>query len=232
MLLLMAASALFNYLKKRQEGETDWSDVEKPATPTQPRKKASDWEEELRRLLEEETPAKPQRPPPPPPIVREFTPPPLPSAPPPVPQSRPSMAATKDFGQPKMYKGHCNHCGVHIEFPSNMLEETIYCPACHQRTVLRPFSHTTVETLSHQPQLSQFKESAAIFERSELLDDRVAERLANVMHQPVEMTSAERRVSTRSPEVTQVVSLFGNPRTARQAVIASIILNPPKALEN
>lgn len=74
--------------------------------------------------------------------------------------------------------------------------------------------------------MSQSREA---YERASQLDKKVAEHMDRVPGQHVLATSVVRRAIP--PEITQVVSLFKNARTARQAVIASLILAPPRALE-
>jgi hypothetical protein len=72
-------------------------------------------------------------------------------------------------------------------------------------------------------------ESRRAYDRASQLDKKMSEHIQLVPGQHVQTTSVTHR--TASPEVTQVISLFKSGRTARQAVIASIILGPPKALD-
>ena len=39
--------------------------------------------------------------------------------------------------EPGYSKVNCNHCGGHIEFPAQMLNQTINCPHCQSNIVLR-----------------------------------------------------------------------------------------------
>ncbi len=77
--------------------------------------------------------------------------------------------------------------------------------------------------------LGAMQESKRAYARASRLDTVMANRIATTPGKPVETTSVVYRAA--SPEVTQVLSLFKNARGARQAVIASIILGPPKSLE-
>lgn len=94
----------------------------------------------------------------------------------------------------------------------------------------------TLATLTGAAQVEQsvkdlgaMQESRRAYERASQLDVTMANRIATTPGKPVQTTSVVHRVVP--PEVTQVVSLFKSARTARQAVIASIILGPPRALE-
>jgi hypothetical protein len=77
-------------------------------------------------------------------------------------------------------------------------------------------------------ELAPMTESRQAYERASQLDKAVAEHIERVPGQRVLATSVIRRPV--SPEVTQVVALFKNARTARQAVIASVIFSPPRAM--
>ena len=165
------------------------------------------------------------RTPPPPIVVQERkTPPPI------VRQPEPVYSAPKTFEE-RYSKAHCNHCGEHIEFPASATDEVISCPHCHQATVLRPFQNTRVETLSHQKELSSFNFSTKKYEAASQMSERVAAHMHGVGHMPVGLTSIE---STKKiwPEVAETKALFRNSKTVRQAMIASLIFGPPKALEN
>lgn len=237
-LLIAAGSALFNWFKKRGENGTDWSDVEgptpprrtptprtSPAPPVAPPAKTTNWEEELRRMLEGTIPTTQA----PPPIVipERRIPPAIPqqSAP-----ERSMMSLPKSFDQ-KFYKAHCNNCDGHIEFPASAMDEVIPCPHCRQPTVLRPFEDTPVEVLAHQNVMADFKASDRTYEEASQLSQRVAAHMHDVGYKPVGLTSIE---STRKlwPEVAETKALFKNAKTARQAMIASLIFGSPKALEN
>ena len=78
-------------------------------------------------------------------------------------------------------------------------------------------------------QLASLSESKQAYTRASQLDQTAAARIERTPGQHVQLTTVIRRAV--SPEVTQVVSMFKNARAARQAVIASVILGPPRALE-
>ena len=77
--------------------------------------------------------------------------------------------------------------------------------------------------------LASFQESSTAYERASTLDTTMSQYMQAVSDHPVQLTTVVR--SQTSPELLQAVSLFKNARSARQAIIASIILGPPKALE-
>jgi hypothetical protein len=77
--------------------------------------------------------------------------------------------------------------------------------------------------------LGKLEESSRAYLRASQLDKTVAQHINRVPSEPVKLTTVVHKQI--SPEVAQVVSLFKNPRAARQAVIASIILGPPKGME-
>jgi hypothetical protein len=231
-LLIMAASAIFNWLQKRGK-ETDWSEVEKPLSPEQEQSRGGtfDWEQELRRMMAIPAPQLA-----PPPVIREHRPtPPTPTPVPapatkPEPASPPGMAVSRDFGQTKHYKAHCEHCGGHIEFPANLMGESVLCPHCYKQTVLHPFGETKLEQIMHRTELAVLQESASAYQRAEQLDQSVAERLGAIDRQPVQATHVE-HLQKRSEEIQATVSMLRTPQSARQAILASVILAPPKALE-
>ncbi|MBI3853770.1 MAG: hypothetical protein HY298_26305 [Verrucomicrobia bacterium] len=86
-----------------------------------------------------------------------------------------------------------------------------------------------VET--HLGHVGSMAEATFAFQKASGLDVAVADRMSKVTGQHVAQAAVVKH-KTDSPEVAQVVSLFRNPRTARQAMLASFILGPPKALEN
>ncbi|MDB6065940.1 MAG: hypothetical protein JWR26_2148 [Pedosphaera sp.] len=77
--------------------------------------------------------------------------------------------------------------------------------------------------------LAPMDESRRAYDRGSQLDQKMSDYIQKVPGQHVQPTSVIH--SKASLEVTQVVSLFKSARTARQALIASVILGPPKSLE-
>jgi hypothetical protein len=81
--------------------------------------------------------------------------------------------------------------------------------------------------------LAQLDESATAYQRARQLHDSVGEHLRHIdqlteRHLSVAPTVGHRRLP---PDVAHVVSLFRSPRTARQAMVASIILGPARGLQ-
>jgi hypothetical protein len=78
-------------------------------------------------------------------------------------------------------------------------------------------------------------EAESVYQQAARLDTTIEERLRQVTESPVTETHVtDTRVVRRgpvSPEIAHAVALLRQPRTARQAVLASVILAPPKALE-
>ncbi len=72
-------------------------------------------------------------------------------------------------------------------------------------------------------------ESKLAYERASQIDKTVSQHIDRVPGQRVLATVVQRRPPP--PEIAQGRSLFKNAQSARQAVIASIILGPPKSLD-
>jgi hypothetical protein len=82
--------------------------------------------------------------------------------------------------------------------------------------------------------LATLTESSAALQRASRLHEGVAKHLEQIDVQTerhLVRAPASRRRST-SPDVSAAVSLTRSPRSARQAVVAALILGPPKALES
>jgi hypothetical protein len=92
-----------------------------------------------------------------------------------------------------------------------------------------PIPVPTVQRVS-TGELAKLDESRLAYERASQLDKLTAERIKKVPGQHVGSTSVVFH-TLASPEVAQAVSLVKNARAVRTALIASIILGPPKALE-
>jgi hypothetical protein len=81
--------------------------------------------------------------------------------------------------------------------------------------------------------LATMAESAAALHRAGHLHEGVTRRLERIDAQ-TEQHRAEGPPSPRRlapPDLAQAVSLTRSPRSARQAVVAALILGPPKSLE-
>jgi hypothetical protein len=77
--------------------------------------------------------------------------------------------------------------------------------------------------------LATLSESQQAYARASQIDKSAAARVAQATTQPVLLTFVERTAA--SPDLVQAVSFFRNARSARQAVIASVILGVPRAFE-
>jgi len=89
----------------------------------------------------------------------------------------------------------------------------------------------SAEVLS--PRLATMAEATTAFQRASHLHDGVTRHFEQIDEQTehhLVKPLVSRRRSVPS-DVAQAVSLTRSPRSARQAVVAAIILGPPKALE-
>ncbi len=78
-------------------------------------------------------------------------------------------------------------------------------------------------------QLAPLRESQQAYQRASQLDKSVSARIDTVSGQRVANTSVVRR--SVAPEITEMVSFFKSARTARQAVVAAVVLGPPRSLD-
>lgn len=84
-------------------------------------------------------------------------------------------------------------------------------------------------------QLAPLTEAARAYERGSQLPQEAAGRLHHaVEHTQAVVLSSARLPSDRrpAPEVERVLAQLRDPRTARQAILASLIFSPPRALEH
>jgi len=83
------------------------------------------------------------------------------------------------------------------------------------------------------PRLASLQQSAQAYGRASQLHEAAAERLRRVEQQTVLHRTAAAAVQHRSrpPEIASAVGLLGNPRSARQAIVASVVLGSPKGFE-
>ncbi len=80
--------------------------------------------------------------------------------------------------------------------------------------------------------LSTLTEAASAYEKAQRLHEKVAGRMRKTDKQTQTHKAAIPGHAKRvAPEIASVVSLLRSPHTARHAVVASLILSPPKALE-
>jgi hypothetical protein len=210
-LVLMAVSALAAWMKKKTADNRRDSSPDAPPPPTsQPRpQRPTSWEEELRRMLEGQQPAAPPPTMRPPPAMR-------PAAPPPV------VATTRSQIPPPA--------------PPTVIKPVLV-PSERRAVQMPPPTPSPMPAPLPVPagvqvsaaQLAQLRQSREAYERASQLDKKVAEHIGQVSGQRVLDTRVERR--SVPEEIMQVVSLFKSAQTVRQAVMASIILGPPRALE-
>jgi type IV secretory pathway VirB10-like protein len=79
--------------------------------------------------------------------------------------------------------------------------------------------------------LAKFDQSRAAYKKASRLHESVAERLRRIDQQTEQhQKSAVPQRRPGSSEATAAVALVRSPRTVRQAVVASLILGPPKSL--
>lgn len=212
-LAIVIISALTSWYQKRNkkdERQEPWGG-EDDATPRPQRTSTAsqpgqplNWEEELKRLLEGQPPLdSTASTPPPPPIIRRQTPPPPPL---PVPASRESL------------------------------------PTDHEGKISRESAATPWQDarLNRLPQptkpLATLEQSTHAYQRASRLHEAVAAHMQRVDEQtekhgkPLTGPVITRR-DAGSADARAVVALLRRPATVRQALLASFILSPPKALE-
>ena len=74
-------------------------------------------------------------------------------------------------------------------------------------------------------------ESRELYERTQGLDKAIANRLAAIEKETESAKPASVQVRTRSVASAHILRTMKHRTTARQAILASLVLNPPKALE-
>lgn len=89
-----------------------------------------------------------------------------------------------------------------------------------------------VERRESGPASTILVEASSAYQKAQQLHKSVADRLREV-DQAIELHKAGAPAHTRAvpPDVRSALSMLQNPKTVRQAIIASLILAPPKALE-
>jgi hypothetical protein len=82
-------------------------------------------------------------------------------------------------------------------------------------------------------ELAPMSESAAAYERASGIDEAALAKLeaARARTDRPHAVAAGRSAAQTPPEIGAVLAALRQPHTARQAVLASVILGPPKALE-
>lgn len=204
MLVIVALTALSNWLQKRsqtQGGNSSGGGKNQPPPPRPPRRdvhpseapppaseptSGMDWEKELRRLFDGESSPAPPPSAPPPVIVQKPAPT---SAPPPIFTPAP-------LAPPPLPRTTASDEGPSITLATLTTSEEAYRKArqLHEQTAIR-LRQVTEQTKQHRPP----------------------------------PPGQRRRVV--SPEIVSATSLIRDRRTVRQAIIASVIFAPPKAFE-
>lgn len=220
--VILLLSGVSNWLKRRQ-AEKEEAELQRtqpprpagphPAPPPPPAERpALNWEEELRRLLSGES-----EPPSPPPVRRVEPPPPPVMAPPPL-APKPMVAAP----------------APRTAAPPTIDEDSDVTPLrLPAGTHFAPTAESLDSENAPEFELATMAESADAYRRASQLQAHTEARLQQILAQTSNAVPVEPRTTLRgrSPDVAQVVAQFRHPRTARQAILASVILNPPKALE-
>jgi len=227
LLVFLLISGAAAWLKRRQHTDEPTSSPEPPPASPRPVPGAppseaprcaptSSWEEELRRLLEGETPLppprpvpSPARPQPPPPIQPQRLPPAPRSVPPPLP--RPVVITPLPAPPPPLSAK----------------------PAARPPRKVVAVSPLAESAEAPSARLATMAASTAALRRASHLHDGVARHLeqadAQTEHHLVKTPASWQR--SASLDLARAVSLTRSPRSARQAVVAAVILGPPKALE-
>ncbi len=79
--------------------------------------------------------------------------------------------------------------------------------------------------------LPQLTESAQAYHQASHLDDKVQAHLREVTQRPVGLTQVQHRTAG-TPEGSAALALLRNPKSIRSALLASIILGPPRSLSD
>ncbi|MBI2924316.1 MAG: hypothetical protein HYY24_01275 [Verrucomicrobia bacterium] len=98
--------------------------------------------------------------------------------------------------------------------------------------VLMPAAASEEEGPRHS--IAELRESTAAYQRASHIDQLAGHHLRHAdqrTEQPAPAPPTAHR-SAPAAEITQTVALLRHPRTARQAIVASMVIGPPKGLEN
>lgn len=221
-LAIVLISAASNWVKQRQAQRQDAEKRERrrttpeetstpPPLPSPRVPEATDWDRELRRLFGEE----PEPLPSPPPLPRTVAPPPLPRTAPVSPTERPEPARPQ------------------VVTPAPIAPDAPYRPiALPAGTHLAPTAEALDTIESPEFTLAPMAESSAAIHRALHLQEEAISRLQRAsiltMHHVPLPTAPHERLA--SPEISRVRSQLRHPRSAREAVLATVILGTPKGL--
>jgi DNA-directed RNA polymerase subunit RPC12/RpoP len=177
-------------------------------------------------LLEGELePAPPPQSHPPPPVAtppsREaVSPPPL----------RPAAFEAEEAKGRGYVPGRCANCGGRFEFPSASAGKVILCPHCRHPIPLVPLPALSLSPVMSSKELG---EPAQAIHRASHLHEHVGDRLRQTAARtgrPLVSVPPPRRTTT-STEVIDTVGMLRHSRSARQLMIAAVVLGPPRGLE-
>jgi hypothetical protein len=220
-LLIFAGYAIVNAIfKKKNAGEDRPASGEAPppmtsrrrenpqATPARPPAKTINWEAELRRMLGEEPPVAPPRPPP---VVKP--PPPKPRAAPRPAVARPPVATRSSDDE--------QETGLTVPMPSLTDSARAYERA----------SQLDDKMEVRMRQRGTMAEATSSYEQASRLDVRVAEHMRQVTQGVSAFTAAPRK-QRRSQSAESAGAMVNSREGLRQAIIAAVVLGPPKSLES
>jgi len=226
-LAIVVLSALSNWIKQRKELQEqqqrrnlakpspEGQPLAPPGPPAPPAPPPLDWQEQLRRLLEGE-PEMPEPVPPPEPRApaAETAPHPAPAPKPPPTSPRPPPIVPP-VPRPAVRPRPAVQVPPHKPEPVPVIAEWTDAPA--------------------QPtgDLARLDASAAAYKRASELSVETAAKLERLAHLPglAGPRGPVPRHGVVSHEASQVRALLKTPRTTRQAVMVSVILGQPRALE-
>ncbi len=224
LLIFVGLSVLSSWLKNRnaEKGADDLppppriprrSRPNRPAQPASEQKTAS-WEEELRRLLEGESPAAP----PPQPILVERRVP----EPPPLPP----------ITQTPLIRTASRRAVVQEEESAEGGGRAVNMPKLSQAASTQAYASQVDERAGERlRQGGAFAAANASFARASQLHELTAARMRHVSEQTPARMAVTTRVS-RTSEGVRVSAMLRDPESVRTAIVASIILGRPKAMES
>lgn len=223
-LAIILLSALSNWIKQRQERKQEElaeREAELPGRPLPPAaepvedrpRQTRDWEEELRRLFEGDR--------------EEKAPPPLPR-----PVSRPVVIETVETPQarPPIVVN-----SPRVPSPQPAPTSAKGLPAEVRRTPVLTEPRTSTASPVAKSPVASLSGASKAYERASHLREFATSRLRAAVRQteharPSSQVRVPREVAT--PEVAALLSLLRHPYSARQAILAGVVLGPPKALED
>ncbi len=235
LLLVFGAAAAFQHWLKNRDGGSDASDLEDlpPVKGSRGSSGTSDWEDELRRLLEGEQPITKSKAPPPLPAPRSAPASPAPrrSLPPePVVISHtwklPQSVVMEDGEGPEVLSvARLRDASEAHERVARLQQRT----AERLNQVSAAHEHTYKTQCSHCEGRIEFPLSGIGSNISCPHCGRETRLLIREMDKHLSYTTAHR--NRRTPEAGQAIGMLNNRQSLRQAVIASVILAPPRALQ-